>query len=488
MKLATYNPQLRVTLHKMIDRKTIDGSEPVSVRYTKSDGVIDLTEFIGDGSSVLTSKSVREPAGGFTLTVVDRSHIQQDSFESLYGLIEPMDCIEIRMKHTHNDSALVPIVMRGFVSEVRRTEAMSAEGKPQRMTVIVGQDYGKIWQMLQILFLPNYVIGQDLLTGFKLFERFGGNFTTVKTSSEFIKELFTLIINPYLEKLIPDGSVMPPKFLLDEVVDDGSVTSLTGTQNQEGTLYNLMRTFTDVGIWNELYTEDREEGVHVVFRPTPALKIDGETLIQARAPAPTIVDILIDQVINLAVTRSDANVANFYWVRGPRFDLNSDLYRQLFAMQSAEDKHSVLLDDYPNTSEALYGLKAMYAETQTGGGGISTFNSGLPEAEEIRRSGEVAGWINLRRKAMVEQNKDNVVLERGSLRMFGDERIKAGMYIRLNRGAFKALYYVTQVDHSFVPYNGFVTTLMLERGLGFVERSKMESGRQSPWIAEKVRS
>jgi hypothetical protein len=48
------------------------------------------------------------------------------------------------------------------------------------------------------------------------------------------------------------------------------------------------------------------------------------------------------------------------------------------------------------------------------------------------------------------------------------------------------LYYVVQVDHSFVPFNGFVSTLTLERGLGFVERAKMESGRQSPWIAERV--
>lgn len=95
-------------------------------------------------------------------------------------------------------------------------------------------------------------------------------------------------------------------------------------------------------------------------------------------------------------------------------------------------------------------------------------------------------WIEERRRVMVEQNKDNVVLERGTMRIFGNEKIRAGMYINLKRGAFSALYYVVQVDHSFVPFNGFVSTLTLERGLGFVERAKMESGRQSPWIAERV--
>ena len=72
--------------------------------------------------------------------------------------------------------------------------------------------------------------------------------------------------------------------------------------------------------------------------------------------------------------------------------------------------------------------------------------------------------------------------------MFGNPKIRAGTYIRLKRGAFSALYYVVQVDHSYVPFNGFVSTLTVERGTGFVERIKMESGKQSPWIAERTRA
>lgn len=485
MKTETHNPQLRVVLHKTIGRKTLDGSEPVSVRFDGTADQIDLSPYLGDGSAVVTSKSIREPAGGFTITLIDRPYDGAGSLETLYGIIEPMDFIEIRMKHVADGSPLVPIVMRGFISEVRRSETMGGDGKPQRSVVLAGQDYGKIWQMLQILFLPGYVIGQDLLSNFRLFERFGVGFDTALPTHEFIKQVHEKIINPYLKELMPQGSRNPIEIKTSPyVLDDGAVTSITGTQNQEGTLYDLMRTFTDVGIWNELYTEDREDGVYAVFRPSPTLKIDGKTKIQAKAPDPEIIDVPIKDVISLNVSRSDANVANFYWVRGPRFDLNSDVFRRLFAIDG--DRESVLLDKYPNTATGLYGLRAMYGETQTGPNTVKSFNSGLPQAEEEARVGDVFEWIGQRRKAMVEQNKDNVVLENGTIRIKGNERIRAGMYVRLGRGSFKALYYVLAIDHNYVPFNGFMSTLAVSRGLGFVERAKMESGRQSPWIAERT--
>lgn len=483
MVVETHNPQVKVTLHKTVGRDTVDGSEPVSTRYKHSDYIIDLSPYLGDGSSVLTSKSIREPAGGFTLTLVDRPHGRRDSLESLYGLIEPMDFVEIRMKHAYDGNTLIPVVMRGFISEVRRSEGMGADGRPQRNIVLVGQDFGKIWQMLQILFLPGYVIGQDLISNFKLFERFGVAFDANLPAHELIKQIFEKIINPYLEKLMPEGTENPTHFKLGKIIDDGGRVSVSGVQNQEGTLYDLMRIYTDVGIWNELFVQDEEDGVHVIFRPSPALKVDGRTKIQERAPDPVINDVDIDRVINMTVSRSDANVANFYWVRSPRFDLNSDVYRQLFALASS-DKDTVLLTNNPNSQEGLYGLRAMYGETQTGPN--DAYTSGLPEVEENRRRDKVVDWAYQRRKSMVEQNKDNVVLERGSMRMFGYEKIHPGTYIRLIRGATNALYYVTQVDHAFVPFNGFVSTLTLERGLGFVERAKMETGRQSPWIAERI--
>ena len=483
-EVDTHNPQIKLTLYKTIGRKTLNGNDPVSTRFNYTDDQIDLSPYLGDGSSVLTSKSVREPAGGFTISLTDRPYENLASLESLYGVIEPMDVVEIRIKHAADGNTLIPVVMRGFISEVRRSETMNADGRPQRNVVLVGQDYGKIWQMLQVLFLPNYVIGESLITGFKLYERYGGGFTTELPSHQYIREMFEKIINDYLSNLMPDGTPNPNRFLLDRIVDDGGLTDVTSIQNQQGTFYNLMKTYTDVGIWNELFIEDDEDGVHVVFRPIPTLKLDGKTKIQAKAPDPVIIPVAIDRVINMTLSRSDANVANFYWVRGPRFDLNNDVYRQLYAIQ--KDDETVYLNDYPNTNIDLYGLREMYGETQTGPASITTHGSGPPEDKINKTGDDMFSWIEERRHVMVEQNRDNVVLEHGTMRVFGNEKIRAGTYIKLERGAFSALYYVVQVDHSFVPFNGFVSTLTLERGLGFVERAKMGSGRQSPWIAERT--
>lgn len=120
--LLTASPRCTVRLFKTIGRETIDGQSAVSSRYQSKDDYIDLTPFLNPGSSVRTSKSVREPAGGFTITFADKA---QESFgsatgftigtelESVYGLVEPMDVVEIRMWNGMGPApAEYPIIMR----------------------------------------------------------------------------------------------------------------------------------------------------------------------------------------------------------------------------------------------------------------------------------------------------------------------------------------------------------------------------------------
>lgn len=486
--VKVYQPDVKVTLYKTIKRTTLDENTPVSARFQGIKQKIDLTPFLSESRGLRTSKSVRDPAGGFSLTVGDKPYKQTDAFETLYGVIEPMDFIEIRMRHgtpgasgSSSDPTRPPIIMRGFVSEVVRNETMGEDGRPQRSVVINGQDYGKLWQMLQILYLPGYVIGEDILSNFKLFERFGVGFKTVLEASDFVGQMIQKVVNPYLQKLMPENSPNPTEIKLDISVK-GAVTSVTGPQNQEGTIYNLTRTYADVGIWNELYLEDREDGVYCVYRPNPTQDVDGNP-INADAPKPTIVDLSDVDVLSLSLSRTDANVANFYWVRAPRFEMVGDITMKLFALQGSSLK-TALLEDYPNARTDLYGLRVMYGQTEMGPDGVSTFNSGQKAADTEARDTATAAWISERRRIMVEQNKDNVVLERGTMRVRGNESIKAGYYVRLKRGAFTALYYVVQVDHDYIPFNGFYSTLIVERGMGFVERAKRGGGSDSPYLSE----
>ena len=72
-------------------------------------------------------------------------------------------------------------------------------------------------------------------------------------------------------------------------------------------------------------------------------------------------------------------------------------------------------------------------------------------------------------------NKDNVIFESGSLRLRGNERIKAGMQLNVSRGnKMYSSYYVTKVDHEFVPFQGFYTTVTVERGTNFITRSQSD--------------
>lgn len=512
--MAMFNdatPRCSVWLFKTIDRHTIDGQSGVSARYQGKDPYIDLTPFLGDGSSIRTSKSVREPAGGFSVAFMDAA--QQDwassysppgyqSLESIYGLVEPMDIIEIRMWSGVGSVApdrLYPIVMRGFVSEVQRSQAMGQDGRPQRMVTITGQDYGKIWQTFQVLHLAAYTEGKSLLSSFNLTELFGLGAVAAIPAGEFVREMVEKIINPHLAGFLPDTlpEDIPKRIETGESisVQHGAVSQ--SFQSMQGSVWDIMKLHGDVGVWNELYVEDREDGVHCVYRAIPALHLTapegtGDRKIQDDAPEPVFVELPDNDIVSLSVARSDATIANFYWVNNSRFDLVDEMQRKLSAL--AEDSPTVSTREYPNTAVKYYGVRPMYAETQQGEDTITNMHSGLPEKEQEERSKKEEAWIERRRRHMMEMNKDNVVFERGTLKVKGgimrpggQETMKAGDYVRLVMGRMIWDAYVVQIDHEFVPFQGYTQTLVFERGEGFALRTAMEGQSSSPWLVEQSR-
>lgn len=502
--LISTTPRCSLRLFKTISRDTIDGQSAVSTRYKGKDDYIDLTPFLNPGSSIRTSKSVREPAGGFSITFADKA---QESFESatgfslgaelesICGLVEPMDVIEIRMWNGMGPApAEYPVIMRGFVSTVVRPEA--AEGNPQRNVVITGLDYGKIWQTFQVFYLASYVQGKALLTSFALNEVFGVKAVNSMPAGEFVKTMVEKIINPQIDGFTPQYSPMPRKIETGESIAVKHGTVNQSFQNMQGSVYEILKFHGDVGVWNELYTEDREDGVHCVYRPIPALHLtapEGATSrkIQDDAPDPIYCEIADSFIRSISMSRSDDNVANFYWVNNSKFDLIDDMSRKLAAIGS--DSSKVSLRDYPNTAVEYYGVRPMMAETQQGEDSVKTQTSGQDEAAQEERSKKQEAWIDKRRRLMMEMNKDNVVFERGSvvvkggpMRPDGIEAMKAGDYARIQRGRMEWDAYCVQIEHDFQPFQSYTTSLTLERGEGFALRSGMGSGQASPWLAEQA--
>ena len=357
---------------------------------------------------------------------------------------------------------------------------MSSDGKPLRTVTINGQDMGKLWQLMQIKYFPGYVVGENYLSSFKLFERFGVGFQTGMTAPQFVTEVINSLINPFLASLMPPNTPNPTSITPDISVTHG-VVDVGGIQNQQGTIYSLLSYFGDVGIWNELYMEDRETGVYCVYRPNPFKDINGN-VIQPDAANLTPIDVDIKDVVSLNVSRSDENVTNYYWVRAPRFELVSDIYRQQWAIGA--DPTTVDLGTYVNSAEQFYGVRLMEIETQQGGDDVTTMSSGQLSPAQAIRDTSMANWLNNRRAIAVAQNKDNVLLESGSATIRGNENIKPGSYVRIISGSFTPTYYVPDVEMDYVPFQGIFQTLKLERGDGFVKRVQAGAGAQSPYKAE----
>ena len=167
MTIRSYCPQVKVTL-----LKNVKDDNGVSSRYTGTGNRIDLTPFLGELGGVTTQKSMGQAMGVFNISFGDREWSQ--TLDSLYGSITPMDGIEIRMARSPEQySGTLPIVMRGFVTEVTRTESMGHDGRPVRAVSVSGNDYGKAFANAQIFFTAALVTGHDLVTQFRLFELTG---------------------------------------------------------------------------------------------------------------------------------------------------------------------------------------------------------------------------------------------------------------------------------------------------------------------------
>lgn len=502
--LKDATPRITVKLYKTISRKSVDGKTAVSARYQAKSAFIDLTPFLGQGSSVTTTKSIRDPAGGFMIVFADRPHQSVISegiaapavseLESIYGLIEPMDMIEIRMwGGVGNTPSKLPIKMRGFVSEIQRSEGMSETGVPVRSVTISGQDYGKIWQMYQILNLQAYASGEPLLTTFNMWERFGIQAENSLKSSEFIRLMVEKIINPFINGFIPSDTEMPKEIKTGDSISVKHGVINNSYQLQEGSVFQNMSFNGDVGVWNELYTEDREDGVHCVYRPVPAMHITkpkgaANSLIQGDATEPPMVQLLDEDIQNFSVRRSDSNVANFYWVNNERYDLIDEMFRKLLSIPA--DDGTVNLKDYPNSSPVYYGVRPMMADTQQGDDAITNATSGVTKDQIDERSKRTEDWLDNRRRLMVEMNRDNVVFEQGSARIKGGimrpdgkEPLKAGDYISVRRGNMQFQAYVISITDEFVPFDGYTSQITFERSTGFVNRAATGG---APWLIEQA--
>ncbi|MGR9106762.1 MAG: hypothetical protein ACU843_07500 [Gammaproteobacteria bacterium] len=389
-------------------------------------------------------------------------------FESIYGLVEPMDLVEIKMAHNPSDYPNgLPIVMRGFVTAVSRNEVM-ADGRPKRVITIGGQDYGKLFQILQIYYLANSTVGDNIVAGLKFFYKFfGPNEAKHMPAEEFVNTMLSDVINPYLAKLSA-ASESAIKSFTPDITITGQVSPYTVTTFQDVPVYAMLRGVLDVGAWNELYVEDRDNSVALVVRPIP-YKTPAGDFIQGTADSANISS---EDITLLNVTRTDQAVANYFWVMNTRWQILLNEDAKLAASQGPED--DFISFEYQNTSIEHYGIRKMEMESFLGPPGYSSGDS-VKEAKLPNEKKTLSDWFSERRRVLKALNQDNVVFESGSMHIRGNEAIKAGMYVQVSRGTGQDItgeYYVHKIEHVFRPFVNFTSTAFFDRGTGFITRSR----------------
>lgn len=476
MAVTVYRPAYQVTLTKMVKRS----GEGVAERYSGADRQVDLTPFLSEGGVVKVVKGIHEPAGGFTIAFSDQ--LDGPTQDTLYARIEPMDMIEIRGSrepHTYSGGKL-PLIMRGFVSTVRRSEAIGQDGTPQRSVIVMGQDSGKLFQIHRLFW---EAIAQNpnapILDQFRLQAATGIEAAYLPVNAA-MTQLVERVLNVRIQQMAAFAERAVPNLRVRASVPEGLV-SLNLIAPFQGAYWGLVELMADRP-WNEAFVEDEEEAPVLVFRPAPYKNIRGEFIIPGAAD-PGTVELDAAQVASLDVARSDDRVANFFWVPPGSSMLDAGLAVNAASISSGEPFDNA----YGNNKPELYGVRRMSTESRLLPNEIGGFPPSLPPAERDRAVSGIVQWHIARARLLRDMNRDNSVLEDGSALVQGSEKIKPGRFLRLTRGDLVAEAYITKVTHNIAPLDGWTTQVNLERGMGFLERLRMASapfwreGRAGPY-------
>jgi len=462
-RVKVYRPKVEVKLLKMVQRR--EGS---AERYAAAEREIDLTPFLGDGGTIRTGTSLYEAAGGFSISFSDQRHPK--TLDTVAAMVEPMDAIEIRAAREPHRFAgqKLPLLMRGWVSEVERVESMSQDGTPQRTVTIQGQDSGKFWMIHQVIYEIAYLQEIPFLDLFRM-QAASGVDVSFMPVSDFITQITERIINDKVRRLAAFSSQQVKPFRVQATVREG-IASATTAASVQGPIWQIAEIFADRP-WNELFIEDEEEGPLVRFRPTPYRSLAGE-FVMPGATDPGSVELDGSAVVALKLRRGDRQLANFFWVPPGGSMLDTSAVANVATLQRGD-----LLDQqHGNNHPALYGVRRMQQATRLLPDGLAGLPSRAPTEAGRQQGGQsVVLWHEKRAAELKAMNRDNAVFEDGGATLRGSEDIKVGRYLRLTRGDLTSEAYMTRVGHNISPLQGWTTQVTLERGTGFVERTKRAS-------------
>jgi hypothetical protein len=471
--MNTYMPGIRIMLTKSIVRP-----ERVSIGFGARPGdSIDITDWLGESGYVVTSKDLYSPTGIFEIAFPDT--VQVPRLDSIYEIIEPMDRINIHFARNRHEYAggLLPIVMRGFVRDLQRTEVMGEDGKPHRRVLVRGADYG-IFGDLAIMStwhasaMGRSYVPQILQMAFGL--RHGG-----MTIKEFVDDVLEYLINQQIRDLQyasgqpsppgppnPNTTGIPPLLGDTASVTAGSV-HINGADSFDGTAWGYLHKYIN-SPWNELFIEEGADAPYLVFRPTPWKTLAGDWIDNlGQAVAAVEVEDTFDFVRSANYRRTDHHVVNLVWA--PWTTTAAPPLAVYANLMSTASPELYFPTQHYNSAERLYGFRMLQHPVSTQPD-VATHTQGNHISEHRQAMDNLYNWSLLHSRWLRDANWDNVLFEEGELAVRGNERAKIGTYYTLTRGRLRFTHYLTRVTHQFRPYQAFTTTLGFIRSTNFYER------------------
>src|SRR5574343_268013 len=389
---AVSTPRIKVTLVKTMARE-----QGLSERFKDQNRVWDLTQWLGENGVVRTSKTLHDPAGGFTLAFPDKPDYALA--DTLYGLVEPMDVVEIRMGREPGD---LPIVMRGFVQRIARSEAMGGDGSPQRMVLVQGHDYGAVFRWINIIWNKAFLEANEGPGGNPLFSQYKlqaatseGQPISFQRSGEFVRSLVDNMVNRWLRNLDAmkkDNAVLEMGADVGQGLDRNIAPMSVGSL--EGDLWNMIQTVGDLD-WNEFFVEDRADKPWVVYRPAPWKDAYSGKLIMPGAKDPGTINIGSEDLRRSQLSHGAEKVANWYWV-----DAQTDFINPATLSNDALLRGAALVTD-ENCNEALFGLRVRRAMTLQFPALANEYPVNDPQEQRDAWSAILQDWRGYRRDQLI---------------------------------------------------------------------------------------
>lgn len=439
--MKQFYPRVQVIHHRL--RSGIRSGTDEGDQRGGSGAAEDITSQLGEGCVIHTSKSIFEPAGSFTITLLDRRR----GDDSLYAQVVPMDGIEIRAAHDGKKN--LRCIMRGFVTSIRRDEEMGHDGKPVRRVTIAGQDVGKLWITLGLYFLPFPEDQMKVLARLGPISKWVGDSQKGISGVDFVK-LMTSTMGEDLQRIV--GSSKMNMTLKPAGEGEGDIAAGVMQTANNITFYQFMSHNLDVGALYELWMDDPGEG-------------DVQVRWRALWSGPAGLRITDDEIQSMSVWRDETRVSNWFWMwpRAAALLENATVRQESLAVgHGPQDARQ-----YPECAEQFFGFRKLEVESSMFPPGWTTHTDEPSKEKYLAGKAGLTNWIRDRTQLLQDLNKDNARLERCTARLRGNEELRPGRWHKIIKGSRAFDYYAVRVEHEINLYGGFITTMQGERGEGF---------------------